>query len=612
MLPLDRLVHPSSSPLERVLGIFAVAQTIIATLRASSNIYSMIQDGTTLGGVVEGPLIEPPSGASNKSSDLWVLSHAFQHSVMLALDRDDYGDIVEYEINDLILQESARLSPPSKLSPDYEGVDEEIELMLQNVDRFGERHFARGKRRATTRTSEGGQVVRKQLVGGMIDTVSIPANISALGKSVHLPLLRRLHSCTGTRAETGQEQDSLDPLESDFYLTLSTVKLMQNNVVSPTKSRVAQLVAYAPEGFAQLRSMFGIDERDFRRSILESGPYVSFSSNSKGAARAGGVFFFTRDGAYLIKTIKQDEVPALLQMLPRYFRFMKRNAKQSLLTRFCGMYEVTFRDDSNGKPYTFVVMNSVFPARAASSLSERFDLKGSTIGRECSAEDRETKGGRAVLLDKDLARETDLIKSLQEQGRYSKLHGYGFDVGSKAKVALMSQLRRDVDFLVSCNVMDYSLLVGVERLLPGGLAASDLQLVGRAREGEFRLQLMRNPNATATSAAVAVVASQVIPPLVRALAAPLAFAMKLLSLPLFSPTHDRVVDAGPLTRISGRRLGTPALYYIGLIDFLQPFNAKKALEYRLKSALYKKESFSCVPPQQYGERFLAFINDHIV
>jgi hypothetical protein len=107
--------------------------------------------------------------------------------------------------------------------------------------------------------------------------------------------------------------------------------------------KFAEITAYAPETFADLRSRFGIPEKDFRQSILHSGPYVSFQSNSKGAARAGkngvesvaallsmrsrfltdtccpkgGVFFFTRDGAYMIKTIKVSELVARSLLLDR-------------------------------------------------------------------------------------------------------------------------------------------------------------------------------------------------------------------------------------------------------------------------------------------------------
>ena len=67
---------------------------------------------------------------------------------------------------------------------------------------------------------------------------------------------------------------------------------------------VAELAVYAPETFSDLRSSFGVSEQSFLESIFTSGRFVSFQSNSKGAARAGGVFFFTRDGAFMIKTIK--------------------------------------------------------------------------------------------------------------------------------------------------------------------------------------------------------------------------------------------------------------------------------------------------------------------
>ena len=68
--------------------------------------------------------------------------------------------------------------------------------------------------------------------------------------------------------------------------------------------RIAELSSFAPNCFSNLRTSFGISEEEYKKSMFGSGPFVSFQSNSKGAARVGGVFFFTRDGAYMIKTIK--------------------------------------------------------------------------------------------------------------------------------------------------------------------------------------------------------------------------------------------------------------------------------------------------------------------
>ena len=62
---------------------------------------------------------------------------------------------------------------------------------------------------------------------------------------------------------------------------------------------------------------------------------------------------------------------------------MKRYSNYSLLTRFFGMYHVHIDDED--KEYYFVVMNSIFPVVTHSKthdfITERFDLKGSTVGR---------------------------------------------------------------------------------------------------------------------------------------------------------------------------------------------------------------------------------------
>jgi hypothetical protein len=70
---------------------------------------------------------------------------------------------------------------------------------------------------------------------------------------------------------------------------------------------------------------------------------------------------------------------------------MMRNAKRSLLTRFCGLYGVQLLTENERKSQAvplekkkeqfFLVMNSVFPVQGKSFITERFDIKGSTVGR---------------------------------------------------------------------------------------------------------------------------------------------------------------------------------------------------------------------------------------
>ena len=52
------------------------------------------------------------------------------------------------------------------------------------------------------------------------------------------------------------------------------------------------------------------------------------------------------------------------------------------------------------------------------------------------------------------------------------------------------------------------------------------------------------------------------------------------------------------------------VYYVGIIDLLTAYNIKKKTEYTVKSLYYRTGKVSCVPPEDYKERFVQFI-EHI-
>lgn len=375
-------------------------------------------------------------------------------------------------------------------------------------------------------------------------------------------------------------------------------------------------------------------QKDTQQNLDLILPYISFQSNSKGAARAGTFFFFTADGAYMIKTVKRDEAKAFLAMLPEYHRFMSEgvNARNSLLTRVFGMYSVeilkeeessysssSYNGRGNGERWNgglfspskksekqtklinkeervYLVMNSVFPSSAATFITERFDLKGSTVGRECSTEERMTKGANAVLKDLDLKREVEKERkeysdesvygddnhpNRRRTGKKSRLKNYGIHIGSRKKAALMAQLRRDVDLLNRCGVLDYSLLVGVadmEQSIQHNNSQSD-----------------RNGNGDNQSSKV------------------LSRLLSWIDFPLpYYGAGKTPVDGGNLSSLVGTRNGKQVAYYLGVIDFLQPWTVKKRLERDLKGlAGYDKRAISCVAPGDYASRFLKFVDDHV-
>lgn len=324
----------------------------------------------------------------------------------------------------------------------------------------------------------------------------------------------------------------------------------------------------------------------------------------------------------MIKTIKTGEAQTFIRMLPKYYRHMKRNKRHSLLTRFCGMYTVNIRDATSRaglnseEQYTFVIMNSVFPAGASDFISQMYDLKGSTVGRECSEEEKRKKGPNAVLKDLDLAREVTLVRSLQSTG--VRL-GYGIQLGASAKSKLLAQLRKDVDLLRECRVMDYSLLVGVVNMDQQQIDAADLNAweLSTNEEKLFRLaRTSENPTESVVRALTTPFRLMIAPPLFFARRLWRGFERTMSSvvtypLPYFGSSAC-VVDGGALSVMHGLRSGKRAIYYLGLIDFLQPWTARKVAEKQLKGLLgYDTKAISCVDPDEYASRFFDFIEAHV-
>ena len=50
------------------------------------------------------------------------------------------------------------------------------------------------------------------------------------------------------------------------------------------------------------------------------------------------------------------------------------------------------------------------------------------------------------------------------------------------------------------------------------------------------------------------------------------------------------------------------IIFVGIIDILTHYGAKKSLEHNLKHIVYGN-TISCVPPKQYGDRFFNYIKN---
>ncbi|KAG8847893.1 Phosphatidylinositol-4-phosphate 5-kinase [Serendipita sp. 411] len=126
-----------------------------------------------------------------------------------------------------------------------------------------------------------------------------------------------------------------------------------------------------------------------------------------------------------------------------YYRHVKDNP-HTLISRFYGLHRVKL---PRGKKIHFVIMNNLFPAHR--DIHETYDLKGSTVGRLLPAIKVEENPG-AVMKDMNWI----------DRGR-------ALEFGPYKRALLTEQLRRDVEFLKSIGVMDYSLLVGIHSVKRG-------------------------------------------------------------------------------------------------------------------------------------------------
>ena len=139
-----------------------------------------------------------------------------------------------------------------------------------------------------------------------------------------------------------------------------------NSVATPARSTVEHLLGI-------------IGEQDMD-SISGDANYLRFSTNSK----SGQFFFFSNDGDYMIKTISHEEVKVLQSILPEYYEHLVQNPA-SLIVRITGLYRV--RMYHLHRTVYFIVMGSCFRGSTPRMMDRQYDIKGSTVGRNCAPGD---------------------------------------------------------------------------------------------------------------------------------------------------------------------------------------------------------------------------------
>ncbi|XP_060802481.1 1-phosphatidylinositol 3-phosphate 5-kinase [Amyelois transitella] len=173
-------------------------------------------------------------------------------------------------------------------------------------------------------------------------------------------------------------------------------------------------------------------EEGFVRSLSRCVPWAARGGKS------GSTFCKTQDDRYVLKEMTKAEWQQFLEFAPHYFNYVincHQNKLPSLLARILGVYSV------GGAGNGVLVMENIW--YSCSPNAKRFDLKGSSRHRLTT----DTQP-LSVLMDENL------LNLRWETPLYVQSH-----VGS----VLWSCIERDTAFLAQHEVMDYSLLLGIDK-----------------------------------------------------------------------------------------------------------------------------------------------------
>ncbi|KAI8846669.1 hypothetical protein BC829DRAFT_397962 [Chytridium lagenaria] len=161
--------------------------------------------------------------------------------------------------------------------------------------------------------------------------------------------------------------------------------------------------------------------------------------------KSGSIFMKTKDDRLILKQLSRQEMDALLKFALNYFTYVSEaffHKLPTVLAKIFGFYRIGYKNPATGKSFRMdvVVMENLFYDR---KISRIFDLKGSMRNRHIQSTGRQNE----VLLDENL------VEYICESPLFIREH---------SKVLLRASVYNDTLFLAKLNVMDYSLLVGID------------------------------------------------------------------------------------------------------------------------------------------------------
>ena len=374
------------------------------------------------------------------------------------------------------------------------------------------------------------------------------------------------------------------------------------------------LKEYAGIIFNNIRRYLGFEKDSFISSISPQEFITELMISSQtifeeliSTGKSGSLFYYTRDGQFIVKTIGHNEYKFLKKILPNYYRHLKQNP-MSLLPKFFGCYQLIRKVKKQKEKFNFIVMQNVFST--TKQIHIRFDLKGSKIGRKV------LKGNKE---DNDILNKGDIaLKDLDLEARKEKAY-----IGEKREM-FINQLIKDTEFLSRNGAIDYSLLLGIH------YNQKDLKEINKKNsKNNIISRKFTSRNVRHESKLIKTLTSYEIDNKLNSSNNLNQINKFFESDNSFYTTNNNNNDDNYSLKSARKRLSElkdfwdyedgginsitgNEIYYLGIIDILTEYNCKKGVEHFFKMIRYCSEKMSCVPPITYKNRFNAYMEGVIL
>nr|XP_009410073.2 PREDICTED: putative 1-phosphatidylinositol-3-phosphate 5-kinase FAB1C [Musa acuminata subsp. malaccensis] len=238
------------------------------------------------------------------------------------------------------------------------------------------------------------------------------------------------HSHVGHDEPQLSQMNLLDTKETHFKISF------EDEYSIPSDKAKFSVTCYFAKQFHAFRKICCPSEFDYIRSLSRCKRW------SAQGGKSNVYFAKSLDERFIIKQVTKTELDSFEEFAPQYFKYLTQSITSgcpTCLAKVLGIYQVTVKHTKGGREMKMdvMVMENLFFKR---NISRVYDLKGSLRSRY----NPDTSGNNTVLLDLNLLETKPIF------------------LGSKAKRSLERAVWNDTYFLTCVDVMDYSLLVGID------------------------------------------------------------------------------------------------------------------------------------------------------